>query len=263
MVYRINKEFAKKFGDAKEISLKLQYDLYRKNERGDEDSLRWGTVKDIDGIINILTEFGVLEEIDSEEEDDDDEEDESFHDQLFQSIFFPKIVPVINGINYQNLSDQLYGEILKRHREPKVAVIEDKDRAKETSSDEEFYRNLEKMEASNDFVCVSINKKREYLFFPRICFAENRTADELLRRFLNRIKEDKIKEDTNYVKVVGYKESEEELLEEILKNPYVRDVEKECAENRIKNIKEERRKWLLEQLNIRLELLNHIIKKYS
>jgi len=94
MVYRINKDYAKKFNgnDGRRFVINLHYNFSGRDLDNNLVTIREGKAQDPDGILNILTEFGFLEEVDSEEEEEEEQDsEESFHDQLFQAIFFPKV----------------------------------------------------------------------------------------------------------------------------------------------------------------------------
>lgn len=75
MMYRINKDYAKKFEKEpfEGSEFELYYKIFGRNNNGDHCAVRYGNAEDIDGIISILTEYGILEEVESEEDDEDEE----------------------------------------------------------------------------------------------------------------------------------------------------------------------------------------------
>lgn len=77
MKYRINKNFADnykgKMGEG--LSLELEYSLRKRDYADDLIQIRDGKAEDIDGIVSILLEYGVLEEVDSEDDDSEEETD--------------------------------------------------------------------------------------------------------------------------------------------------------------------------------------------
>lgn len=73
MKYKINSKYADKYKGkciSEGLFLELKYDLRKLDCENDVVSLREGKAQDIDGVVSILLEYGVLEEEECEEDDD-------------------------------------------------------------------------------------------------------------------------------------------------------------------------------------------------
>lgn len=105
MKYRVNKDFVSGYDKKRRegLSLNLSYMLRERDGDGDLFFVREGNAKDIDGIVSILLEYGVLEEVDSDDEalDDDDlataTDNKIHYFELLRDKINQEIVQLINS----------------------------------------------------------------------------------------------------------------------------------------------------------------------